>query len=105
MIIFEIGRISMNKTTLAIMVCGMFALPASADTISGGNITSLDAGGTGLDHSKKRHWRFRITGKAVTRIGDRNGSLSNLKTGQSVKVEYQCQANALGALIIFGIGF
>jgi hypothetical protein len=96
---------SMNKTTLAMILCGVFALPASANTISGGKITSLDAGGASFDYSKKTHWRFRITGKTVVRIGDKNGHLSDVNTGQSVKVEYQCQGNAPAALIIFGIGF
>src|SRR5258708_25439005 len=35
-------EISMNKTALALIVCSMFALPASAATISGGKITSVD---------------------------------------------------------------
>ena len=43
----------MNKTALAIIVCSMFALPANADTISGGKITSVDAGGTSFHYSKK----------------------------------------------------
>jgi hypothetical protein len=56
----------MNKTMLAIIVCSTFALPANADTISGGKITSLDACGTGFSYSKKKkHWRFRITDKTV----------------------------------------
>ena len=98
----------MNKTALAITVifCSMFALPASADTISGGKITSVDAGGTSFNYSKKKkHWRFRITDKTVIRVGDKTGNLSDLKTGQSVKIEYQRQGNALAALIIIGVGF
>jgi hypothetical protein len=96
----------MNKTILAIIVCSTFALPANADTISGGKITSLDAGGTGFSYSKKKkHWRFRITDKTVIRVGDKTGNLSDLKTGQPVKVEYQRQDNSLAAMIIIGIGF
>jgi len=94
----------MNKTMLAIIVCSMFALPAGAATISGGKVTSVDAGGTSFSYSKKKkNWRFKITDKTVIRVG--TGSLSDLKTGQSVKVEYQRQGNALAALIIIGIGF
>jgi hypothetical protein len=96
----------MNKAVMAILLCGMFALPANADTISGGKITSVDAGGTGFSYSKKKkHWRFRITDKTVVRVGDKTGSLSDLKAGQSVKVEYQRQGNSLAAMIIVGIGF
>jgi Domain of unknown function (DUF5666) len=96
----------MKKALLAIIVCSICALPASADTISGGKITSVDAGGTSFNYSKKKkHWRFRITDKTVIRVGDRNGTLSDLKTGQAVKVEYQRQGNAFAALIIIGIGF
>src|SRR5262249_61192557 len=97
---------SMNKTALAIIVCSIFALPATADTISGGKITSVDAGGTSFSYSKKKkNWRFRITDKTVIRVGDKTGNLSDLKTGQSVKVEYQRQGNELAAMIIIGIGF
>jgi hypothetical protein len=86
--------------------CSIFALPASADTISGGKITSIDAGGQDFSYSKrKKHWRFRITDKTVVRVGDKTGNLSDLKTGQSVKVEYQRQGNSLAATIIIGIGF
>lgn len=96
----------MNKTVLAIMVGSMFALPASADTISGGKITSVDAGGTSLNYSKKnKHWKFRVTDKTVIRVGGKTANLADLKTGQPVKVEYQRQGNTLAALIIVGIGF
>lgn len=96
----------MKKTMLAIILCSMFALPARADTISGGKITSVDAGGASFNYSKKKkHWRFKITDKTVVRVGDKTGTLSDLKSGQAVKVEYQRQGNALAALIIIGIGF
>jgi Cu/Ag efflux protein CusF len=96
----------MKNTMLAIVLCGMCALPARADTISGGKITSVDAGGTSFNYSKKKkHWKFRITDKTVIRVGEKKATLSDLKTGQSVKVEYQRQGNALAALIIIGIGF
>jgi hypothetical protein len=96
----------MNKAMLAIILCGMFALPANADTVSGGKITSVDAGGTSFSYSKKKkNWRFKVTDKTVIRVGDKTGNLSDLKTGQSVKVEYQRQGNTLAALIIIGIGF
>ena len=95
----------MNKTMLAIILCSMLALPASADTISGGKITSVDAGGTSFNYSKKKkNWQFRITDKTVIQVGKKTGNLSDLKTGQSVKVEFQRQGNAFAALII-GIGF
>jgi hypothetical protein len=95
----------MNKTVLAIILCSMFALPASADAISGGKITSVNAGGTSFNYSKKnKNWTFRITDKTVIRVGKKTGNLSDLKTGQSVKVEFQRQRDSLAALII-GIGF
>jgi hypothetical protein len=96
----------MNKAMLAIILCSVFTLPATADTISGGKITAVDAGGTSFSYSKKKkHFRFRITDKTVIRVGDKNGTLSDLKTGQSVNVEYQRQGNTLAAMIIIGIGF
>jgi Domain of unknown function (DUF5666) len=95
----------MNKTALALIVCSMFALPASAATISGGKITSVDAGGTSFHYSKKKkNWRFTITDKTVIRVGQKAGNLSDLKAGQPVKVEFQRQSGAFAALII-GIGF
>jgi Domain of unknown function (DUF5666) len=96
----------MSKTMLAAIVCTMVALPAGAATISGGKITSVDAGGTSFSYSKKKkHWRFRITDKTVIRVADKSGTLSDLKTGQSVQVEYQRRGNTLAAMIIIGIGF
>jgi hypothetical protein len=96
----------MNKTVLSIIFCSIFTLPASADTISGGKITSIEAGGKDFSYSKrKKHWRFRITDKTVVRVGDKTGNLSDLKPGQSVKVEYQRQGNSLAATVIIGIGF
>ena len=98
-------EIPMNKTVLAIIVCGMFALPASADTISGGKITSVNAGGTSFNSSKKKkNWTFKITDMTVIRVGNKTGNLSDLKTGQPVKVEFQRHGDAFAALII-GIGF
>jgi Domain of unknown function (DUF5666) len=96
----------MNKTLLAIALCSTFALPAAADTVSGGKITAVDAGGTSFTYAKrKKHLRFRVTDRTVIRVGDKDGTLSDLKTGQSVKVEYQRQGNTLAAMIIIGIGF
>jgi hypothetical protein len=104
-IVFLQRRFQMNKTALAIVVCSMFALPASAATISGGKITAIDAGGTSFHYSKKKKdWRFRITDKTVIRVGQKTGNSSDLKTGQSVKVEFQRRSGSLAALII-GIGF
>jgi hypothetical protein len=95
-----------KKTICAIILCSTFALPARADTISGGKITSVGAGGTSFSYSKKKkNWRFKVTDKTVIRVGDKIGNLSDLKTGQSVKVEYQRQGNTLATLIIIGIGF
>jgi len=95
----------MNKTMLAIILCSMLALPASADTISGGKITSVDPGGTAFHYSKKKKsWTFKVTDATVVRVGNRTGNLSDLKTGQSIKVEFRRQGNLLTALII-GIGF
>jgi hypothetical protein len=100
------GDFTMNKTVLAILMCSMFALPASAATISGGKITSVDAGGTSFNYSKKKkNWKFRITDRTVVRVGQKTGNLSDLKTGQSVKVEFQRQSGSLAALTIIGIGF
>jgi len=48
----------MNKTVLSIIVCSMFALPAGAATISGGKITSVDAGGTSFSYSKSPFQNF-----------------------------------------------
>jgi Domain of unknown function (DUF5666) len=95
-----------KTTILPIILCTVFALPAKADTISGGKITSVDAGGTSFSYSKrKKNWKFKVTDKTVIRVGDKSGNLSDLKTGQPVKVEYQRHGNTLAALIIIGIGF
>jgi hypothetical protein len=94
----------MKNAALAIILCGMFALPARADSISGGKITSLDAGGTGFSYSKKKkHWRS--TDKTIIRVGDRAGSLSDRRTGQFAEAEYPRQGNWLATMIIVGIGF
>jgi hypothetical protein len=96
----------MKKAVLAIVLCSMFALPASADMISGGKVTSVGPGGKSFSYSKsKKHWKFRITDKTIIRVGDRVGNLSDLKTGQSAEVEYQRQGNWLATMIIVGIGF
>jgi hypothetical protein len=98
-------EIRMYKTMLAIILCTTFALPASADTISGGKITSVNAGGTTLSYSKrKKHWTFRITDATLVRVGKKTGNLSDLKTGQPAKVEFQRQGGTLAALII-GVAF
>jgi len=95
-----------NKTTLAILICSMFVLPASAATISGGKITSVDAGGTSFSYArKKKNWRFRITDKTIVRVGNKTGSLSDIKAGQAAKVEFQRQGDERIAVIIIGIGF
>jgi hypothetical protein len=66
----------------------------------------VDAGGTSFSYSKrKKNWKFKVTDKTVIRVGDKSGNLSDLKTGQPVKVEYQRHGNTLAALIIIGIGF
>ena len=95
----------MKKTTLAIILCGMCALPASADTISGGKITAVNSGKTSFNYSKrKRHWTFKITDTTLIRVGKKTGNLSDLRTGQPAKIEFQRQGSALAALII-GIAF
>jgi hypothetical protein len=43
----------MKNAALAIFLCGMFVLPAKADTISGGRITSVEAGGAGFSYLEK----------------------------------------------------
>jgi Domain of unknown function (DUF5666) len=93
------------KTALAIVVCGMLTLPASAEVISGGKVTSVNADGKSFTYTKKRkHWTFRITDKTVFRQGENTASLSDLKTGQSAKVEFQRQGASFTALLI-GVGF
>jgi len=95
----------MKATVLVVIVSSLFALPAGAETISGGKITSVDAGGTSFNYSKKKKsWKFRITDRTMIRVGNKSGNLSDLKTAQSAKVEFQRQGNAFAALII-GIGF
>ena len=93
------------KTALAILLCSMLTLPARADAISGGKITSVNTEGASITLTKKRkHWTFRITDKTVFRVGEKTGTLSDLKTGQPVKVEFQRQGASFTALLI-GIGF
>jgi hypothetical protein len=93
------------KIALAIAIGTMLALPVKADTIAGGKVTSVNADGTSFVYVKKRkRLTFRITDKTVVRVGQGNGNVSDLKTGQPVKVEFQRQGTALTALLI-GVGF
>jgi hypothetical protein len=93
------------KIALAIVVSGMFVLPANAEAISGGKVTSINAGGKSFTYTKKRkHWTFRITEKTELRLGEKPASLSDLKTGQPAKVEFQRQGASFTALLI-GVGF
>jgi hypothetical protein len=83
----------------------MLALPASAEAISGAKVTSVNADGKSFIYTKKKkRWTFRITEKTVFRQGENTGSLSDLKTGQPAKVEFQCQGASFTALLI-GVGF
>jgi hypothetical protein len=96
----------MNKTMLAIILCGMFALPASADAISGGKITSVGSGGKSFHYSwRKKRWMFKTMDTTVVRVGSKIGSLSDIKAGQSAKVEFQRHGDERIAVIIIGIGF
>jgi 3-dehydroquinate synthase class II len=72
----------MNKTVLAIIV---------------GSIVNY--------LKKNKQWRFRVTDGTVIRVGGKTANLSDLKAGQSVKVEYQRQGNTLAALTIIGLDF
>ena len=103
---FEQEGSPMHKTMLAIILCSTFALPARAYTISGGNITSVDSGGKSFHYSwRKKHWTFKTTDTTVVRVGNKTGSLSDIKAGQSAKVEFQSQGDERIAVIIIGIGF
>ena len=105
-IIFEQEGSPMHKTMLAIIFCSTFALPATADTISGGKITSVDSGGKSFHYSwRKKHWTFKTTDTTVVRVGNKTGSLSDIKAGQAAKVEFQRQGDERIAVIIIGIGF
>jgi hypothetical protein len=64
----------------------MLTLTASAEAISGGKVSSVNAEGTSY------------------RWGEKTGNLSDLKTGQPAEVEFQRQGDSLTALLI-GIGF
>jgi Domain of unknown function (DUF5666) len=93
------------KIALAVVISSMLAFPASADAISGGKVTSVNAEGTSFVYAKKRkRWTFRITDKTVVRVGNETGNVSDLKTGQPVKVEFQRQGSLFTALLI-GVGF
>jgi hypothetical protein len=108
MIIFhqeETSMSSVSKTVLAIVVSSILTLPASAESISGGKVTSVDAEGTSFTYAKKKkRWTFKITDKTVFRVGEKTGNLADLKPGQPVKIEFQRQSSAFTALLI-GIGF
>jgi hypothetical protein len=93
------------KIALAIAVSSMLTLPASADAISGGKVTSVKSDGTSFVYVKKgKRLTFRVTDKTVVRVGQENGDVSDLKAGQPVKVEFQRQGSLLTALLI-GVGF
>jgi hypothetical protein len=89
MIIFHQEAASMNsisKTVPAIAFGSLRALTASAEAISGGRITSIHAERT------------------IFRLGEKTGDLSDLKTGQPAKVEFQRQDDSL-ILLPIGIEF
>jgi hypothetical protein len=93
------------KIALAILISSMLTLPASAEAVSGGKVTSVNADGKSFTYTKKRkRWTFRITEKTVLRLGEKTASLSDLKTGQPAKVEFQRQGASFTALLI-GVGF
>jgi hypothetical protein len=93
------------KIAFAIIVSSMLTLPANAEAISGGKVTSVNADGKSFVYTKKKkHWTFRITNETVFRQGENAVSLSDLKTGQPVKVEFQRQGASFTALLI-GVGF
>jgi hypothetical protein len=101
----ETSMHSMSKTVLAIVVSSMLTLPASAEAISGGKVTSVNPEGTSFIYAKKKkHRTFRITDKTVVRLGEKTGNLSDLKIGQPVEVEFQRQGASFTALLI-GVGF
>jgi hypothetical protein len=93
------------KIALAIAVSSMLTLPASADAISGGKVTSVNSDGTSFVYVKKgKRLTFRVTDRTVVRVGQETGNVSDLKAGQPVKVEFQRQGSQLTALLI-GVGF
>ena len=93
------------KIALAVVISSMLALPASADAISGGKVTSVNPEGTSFVYAKKqKRWTFRITDKTVVRVGKETGNVSDVKAGQPVKVEFQRKGNLFTALLI-GVGF
>jgi hypothetical protein len=93
------------KMVLATAVCGTLTLPANAEAISGGKITSVNPERASFTYAKrKKRWTFRITDKTVFQVGEKIGSLSDVKTGQPAKVEFQRQGASLTVLLI-GIGF
>jgi hypothetical protein len=95
----------MNKAMGAVIVCSLFALPASADTISGGKITSVNTVGTSFNYARnKKHWRFKITDAPLMRVGNKAGRLSDIKIRQPAKMEFQHQGDSLAATIV-GIAF
>src|SRR5258708_40085606 len=93
----------MHRTMLAIILCSTFALPAKADTISGGKIASVDSGGKSFHYSwRKKHWTFKTTDTTAVRVGNKTGSLSDIKAGHSAKAEVQRQGDERIAGIIIG---
>ena len=64
----------------------------STGKIGNGIVTTLDdAAKTFGCHWKTRDWTYRTTDKTTFRIGSQAGSWSDLKVGQSVKVNYHWQ--------------
>jgi hypothetical protein len=49
----------------------MLTLPASAEAIPGGKVTSANPEGTRFIYAKKKkHWTFRIIDKTVFHVGE-----------------------------------
>lgn len=93
------------KIVVATIVCSVLTFPANAEGVSGRKSTSINSEGASATYVKKKMRRtFRITGKTVFRLGEKAGSLSDLKRGQPATIEFLRQDASFTALLV-GVGF
>lgn len=96
---------SSTKMVLATIVCSVLTFPANAEGISGGKSTAINSEGVSFTYAKKKmRLTLRITDKTVFRVGEKAGSLSDLKKGQPATMEFLRQDASFSALLV-GVGF
>ncbi len=95
----------MGRTMVAAIICTMFALPAVADTISGGKVIAVSDGGKSFKYRwKHKNLTFKTTDKTVVQVDKQAGTWSDIKAGQAAQIQFYREGNERYVLVV-GIGF